>query len=115
MTDPNYSAVQVGGFVQAQTAAAQYVGAHVDELGGADKVAETLFHAAIIGLCFQRGYRRTVREMTFEELDYVADGDRLARLREDQPAIADYIEVNIESAPIRKVLVLIALAMEWVS
>ncbi|HET6611952.1 MAG TPA: hypothetical protein VFG83_08195 [Kofleriaceae bacterium] len=115
MTDPHFTEIQVGGFVQSQTPAAQYVGAHADELGGAEKVAEALFHAAVIGLCFQRGYQRTVREMSFEELDYVASGDREQILREQQPAIADYIEVNIESAPLRKVLVLIALAMEWVS
>lgn len=115
MGDANYSAVMVGGFVQAQGPAAQYISAHATELGGPEGVVNTIFHAAIIGLCFQRANRRTVRRIRFDELDHVASGDREANLRSQQPAVLDYIEVNVEVPAMRQVLTLLALAMELVS
>ena len=115
MTDPNYSAVMVGGFVQAQAPAAQYISAHATELGGPEGVVNTIFHAAIIALCFQRTNRRSVRSIRFDELDHVASGDREATLRSQQPAVLDYIEVNVELPAMKQVLVLLALGMELVS
>ncbi|HLU66234.1 MAG TPA: hypothetical protein VKZ63_08150 [Kofleriaceae bacterium] len=115
MTDPNYSAVMVGGFVQTQGPAAQYISAHAAELGGPEGVVNTIFHAALIAVCFQRTYRRSVRPIRFDELDHVASGDREATLREQQPAVLEYIEANVELPAMRQVLVLLALAMELVS
>jgi hypothetical protein len=115
MSDPNYSAVMVGGFVQTQAPAAQYISAHASELGGPEGVVNTIFHAALISLCFQRANKRSVRSIRFDELDHVATGDREATLREQQPAVLEYIEANIELPEMRKVLVLLALAMELVS
>ena len=115
MADPNYSAVMVGGFVQTQGPAAQYISAHASDLGGPEGVVNTIFHAALIALCFQRANRRTVRAIRFDELDHVASGDREAVLREQQPAVLDYIEANVELAAMKQVLVLLALAMELVS
>ena len=115
MSDPNYSAVMVGGFVQTQRAAANYVSAHETELGGAEGVVNTIFHAALVGLCFQRANNRTVREMQFDDLNSVADGDRDALLKQQQPAVLEYISQNVEEESMRRVLMLIALAMEWVS
>jgi hypothetical protein len=115
MGDPNYSATLVGGFVQSQPNTAHYISAHADELGGAEGVVNTIFHAALIGQCFQRGYGRTVRSMTFAELDYVSDGDREERLKIQQPAVLEFLEANVEHATMKRVLILIALAMEWVS
>jgi hypothetical protein len=115
MTDPNYSAVMVGGFVQAQGPAAQYISAHAAELGGPEGVVNTIFHAALIALCFQRTNRRSVRSIRFDELDHVASGDREANLREQQPAVLDYIEVNVELPAMKQVLMLLALGMELVS
>ena len=42
MSDPNYAAVMVGGFVQVQGALTQYISAHEAELGGADAVTRAL-------------------------------------------------------------------------
>jgi hypothetical protein len=115
MSDPNYSAVMVGGFVQTQPHTAQYITAHADEMGGAEAVVNTLFHAALLGLCFQRANNRTVRTMSFAELDHVADGDREQRLRDCQPALLAYLQTNVEQPVMQRVLMLVALAMDWVS
>lgn len=115
MTDPNYSAVMVGGFVQTQGPAAQYISAHASELGGPEGVVNTIFHAALIALCFQRANRRSVRGIRFDELDAVAAGDREAVLRDQQPAVLEYIEANVELTAMKQVLVLLSLAMELVS
>jgi len=115
MSDANYSAVMVGGFVQTQGPSAQYISAHATELGGPEGVVNTIFHAALIALCFQRANRRSVRRIRFDELDHVAGGDRIADLRAQQPAVLDYIEVNVEVPAMKEVLMLLALAMVLVS
>ncbi len=115
MSDPNYSAVLVGGFVQSQAAVAQYISSYADELGGAEVVVNTIFHAALMGLGFQRTNNQTIREISFDELDKVAEGDREAQLKQLQPALLEFLEANVEDAAMKKVLMLIALAMEWVS
>jgi len=115
MADPNYSAVMVGGFVQTQDPTAKYISAHEQELGGAEGVVNTIFHAALIALCFQRANNRTVRALTFEDLNYVSDGDREARLSKEQPAVLEYLKQNVDNAEMRGLLTLLALAMEWAS
>jgi hypothetical protein len=115
MSDPNYSAVLVGGFVQTQKDAAQYVSAHASDFGGAEGVVNTIFHASLIGLCFQRGYGRTVRALTFDDLDQVSDGDRAARLEQKQPYVKAYIDSNVDDDHMKDVLMLLALAMEAAS
>ena len=115
MKDPNYSAVMVGGFVQTQSIAAQYLSAHEQELGGADGVVTTIFHAALIALCFQRANNRTVCELSFDDLNHVADGDRTAALEKQHPALLEYVNANIEDETMQGLLIHLALAMEWVS
>jgi len=115
MSDPNYSAVIVGSFVQQQAATAQYIGAHADELGGPEGVVNTIFHVALIGEAFKRAHNRSVRSLSFDQLNIVADGDREANLKMRQPSVLEYIEANIEEAEMRSVVILIALAMDWVA
>jgi len=115
MSDPNYSAVLVGSFVQQQRDAAQYVSAHAGEVGGAEGVVNTIFHASLIAQCFQKGYGRSVRALTFADLDHAAADDRETALRTKQPHVLEYITANVENAAIKNVLVLLALAMEWAS
>jgi hypothetical protein len=115
MSDPNYSAVMVGGFVQTQQPTAQYITAHEHELGGTEAVVHTIFHAALLALCYQRANSRSVPEMTFEDLDHVAGGDTADQLANLQPAVFEYINSNVDSPDIRKVLYLVALAMDWAS
>lgn len=115
MADPNYSAVMVGGFVQTQHATAQYISAHEQEIGSTEAIINTIFHAAVIALCYQRANNRSVPEMSFEDLDHVSGEDTAERLENLQPAIHEYINSNVVNEAERKVLYLVALAMDWVS
>ena len=114
MADPSYAQTMVGSWVQTQPAATKYMTAHVKELGGAEAVINMVFHAQLLASCFQRHAGRSVRKMTFEELDRVATGDRDAALKKHQPALFDYLQANVESEEMRKVLTLIALGMDYV-
>jgi hypothetical protein len=113
MAEPNYSAVMVSGFVQSQRAVAHYLTAHARELGGSEGVVHTVFHAALIALCFQRANNRSVRTLSFEDLDRGAGGDQEARLKMAQPFVLDYITTNVELPAMRAILVTLALAMDW--
>lgn len=115
MSDPNYSAVLVGTFVQQQAPTAQYIGAHADELGGPEAVVNTIFHASLISECFKRANNRTVGSISFDQLNIVSDGDRHARLGDRQPAIVGYLEMNVEEKEMRDILALVSLAIDWVS
>jgi len=115
MSDPNYSAVLVGGFVQTQKDVAQYISAHAADVGGAEGVVNTIFHAALIAMCFQRGYGHTVGALTFDDLDHVSRGDRKEQLTKLQPYVLEYIDTNVEGDDMQLILQLLALAMESVS
>lgn len=112
MSDPNYSAVLVGGFVQGQPSITQFVSAHDQELGGADAIVNVIFHAALIAQFFQRGNGRSPRIASFEDLDRVAGGDSLELLSRVQPFVHGFIEENVPHPEARKLLALIALAFD---
>ena len=114
MNDPKYAQTMVGSWVQAQPAATKYMTAHVKELGGAEGVVNTVFHAQLIAACFLRHAGRSVRKMTFAELDFVATDERDENLKKRQPAIWDYLQANVEDVEMRKVLTVIALGMDYV-
>lgn len=114
MADPKYAQTMVGSWVQSQPDAARYVSASAKELGGAEGVVNTVFHCALIAQCFLRHHGRSVRSMRFAELDAVSGGDRDARLRKLQPALADYVEANVEGADMKRTVSLMALAMDYV-
>lgn len=115
MSDPNYSAILVGGFVQSQTPSAQFIGAHDQELGGAESVVNVIFHCAIISTCFQRGAGRTPRTLSYEDLDFAARGKPLDVLAKIQPALADFIKTNIENPKAQELVAMIAVAFDHVS
>ena len=115
MSDPNYTSVLVGGFVQEQPPAAQYISAHAEELGGPEGVVHAIFHASVMGVCFQRAQNRSLPQLSFEELDRAAVEDREALLKQRQPAVLEYVETNVDSAAMRRVLMLVGLAMEAAS
>lgn len=115
MGDPNYSATMIGGFVQTQHPTAQYISAHDQEIGSTEAIMNTIFHASILALCFQRTHNRSVPRMSFEDLNQVAGDDVGERLQNIQPAIHEYIESNVESPTVKQVLYLVALAMESVT
>lgn len=114
MSDPNYSAVMVGGFVQSQTPAAQFIGAHDQELGGAEAVVNVIFHCGLVSACFQRGAGRTPRTLSYEDLDSAARGKPLDNLAKVQPAVADFIKTNIEHAKAQELVAMIALGFHSV-
>ncbi|MCA9675480.1 MAG: hypothetical protein H6709_04770 [Kofleriaceae bacterium] len=115
MSDANYSAVLVGGFVQAQTPTAQFISAHERELGGAESIVNVIFHAALLAQCFQRAGGRSLRPMSYEDLDAASVGDTLATLARRQPSLSDFIVSNVENDEAKKLLALLALAMDGVS
>ena len=115
MSDPNYSAVAVGGFVQGQTPATQYITAHEPELGNAEGIVSVIFHAALLSQCFERANGRSIRMISYEDLDSVATGDPLPILAKRQPALSDFIVSNIEHKEAQKLLALLALAMDHIS
>ena len=112
MKDPNYSAVMVGGFVQTHHPTAQYISAYEQELGSTETIINVIFQASLVGLCFQRAHNQSVPRMSFRDLDEVSGEDTAERLKERQPAIREYIDSNVEHPTARKVLYLIALAMD---
>ena len=112
MSDPNYSAVLVGGFVQGQPPIIQFVSAHDVELGGADAIVNVIFHAALIAQCYARGNGRSVRVVSFDDLDRASGGDTLALLESAQPFIHGFIEENVQHPEAKRLLALISLAMD---
>jgi len=114
MSDPNYSAVLVGGFVQGQSPVAQFISAHERELGGAEAIVNVIFHCALVAQCFQRNGGR-VRTLSYEDLDGAATGEPLARLAAAQPPLHEFIEANIESVDAQKLVAMIALAIDGMS
>jgi hypothetical protein len=115
MSDPNYSAVMVGGFVQRQTPACNFISAHESELGGAEAIIGVIFHCALVEQCFARGAGRQPRPMSYDDLDGVAGGDSLAKLTKLQPAVAEFIESNLEHPGARQLVALMALAIDQIA
>lgn len=114
MSDPNYSAVLVGGFVQSQTQVAQFISAHDHELGGAEAIVNVIFHCALVAQCFQRNGGR-VRMLSYEDLDGAATGEPLARLEQAQPPLHEFILANVENIAAQKLVAMIALAIDGMS
>jgi hypothetical protein len=114
MSDPNYSAVLVGGFVQSQTQVAQFISAHDQELGGAEAIVNVIFHCALVAQCFQRNGGR-VRTLSYQDLDDAARGEPLPRLEAVQLPLHEFIKANIEHEEAQKLVAMIALAIHGMS
>jgi hypothetical protein len=114
MSDPNYSAVLVGGFVQNQTPVAQFISAHERELGGAEAIVNVIFHCALVAQCFQRNGGR-IRTLSYQDLDDAARGEPMVRLETAQPPLHEFIKANIEQEETQKLVAMIALAIHSMS
>jgi hypothetical protein len=110
MSDPNYSAVLVGGFVQSQTPVAQFISAHEGDLGGAEAIVNVIFHCALVAQCFARAGAR-VRTLSYEDLDAAARGEPLVRLEKAQLPLHEFIKANVENVEAQKLVAMIALAI----
>ena len=111
MSDPNYSAVLVGGFVQNQTPVSQFISAHERELGGAEAIVNVIFHCALVAQCFQRAGGR-IRTLSYEDLDAAARGEPLVRLKKAQLPVHEFICANVENVEAQKLIAMIALAID---
>lgn len=114
MSDPNYSAVLVGGFVQQQTPVAQFISAHERELGGAEAIVNVIFHCALVAQCYQRNGGR-LRTLSYEDLDAAARGEPLVRLAKAQLPVHEFICANVENVEAQKLIAMIALAIDAAS
>jgi hypothetical protein len=110
MSDPNYSAVLVGGFVQSQTPIAQFISAHESDLGGAEAIVSVIFHCALVAQCFQRAGGK-IRTLSYEDLDAAARGEPLVRLEKAQLPLHEFIKANVENVEAQKLVAMIALAI----
>jgi len=111
MSDPNYSAVLVGGFVQSQEQVAQFISAHERELGGAEAIVNVIFHCALVATAFQRAGAR-VRTMSYEDLDAAARGVPLSNLEKKQLPLHEFICANVENVEAQNLIAMIALAID---
>ena len=114
MSEANYSAVLVGGFVQSQTPISNFISAHERELGGAEAIVNVIFHCALVAQCYQRNGGR-VRTLSYEDLDAAARGEPLARLAAAQLPLHEFIKANIENEEAQKLVAMIALAIDGMS
>src|SRR4051812_5095944 len=114
MSDPNYSAVLVGGFVQTQTQVSQFISAHDQELGGAEAIVNVIFHCALVAQCFQRN-GGPVRALSYEDLDGAGTSEPLARLEKSQLPLHEFILANVEQVEAQKLVAMIALAIDGMS
>jgi hypothetical protein len=114
MSDANYSAELVGGFVQNQKPVAQFISAHERELGGAEAIVNVIFHCALVAQCFRRNGGK-VRTLSYEDLDAAARGEPLARLAEAQLPLHEFIQANIEHPEAQTLVAMIALAIDSIS
>lgn len=111
MSDPNYSAVLVGGFVQSQTPVAQFISAHEGDLGGAEAIVNVIFHCALVAQCFQRA-GAPVRTLSYEDLDAAARGKPLAKLEKAQLPLHEFIKANVEHEGAQELVAMVALAID---
>ena len=114
MSDPNYSSILVGGFVQTQTPVAQFISAHERELGGAEAIINVIFHCALIAEAYKRNGGK-VRELSYEDLDAAARGEPLKRLHKAQLPLHEFIKANVENEEAQKLIAMIALAIDGMS
>jgi hypothetical protein len=82
----------VGTFIQTQPMIGHYVQAHAKDLG-LEGVVLTLLHVAIIAACIERARGRDLRKLTSKQLDLVT---KEKRTLDDEPALASYLESNLD-------------------
>lgn len=112
-SDPTYTQLAVGSFVQSQPDVSRYITANTETLGG-EGVIHAVFHAEVMADCFRRHLDQPVPPVSFAALDAAASGggEAVARFREVQPALSGYLDSNVDEQSVREVLALIGLAFD---
>lgn len=115
MRDPSYAQIAIGSFAQAHPDVGRFITAHLDELGSGEAVMHCVFHAEVLNECFRRHTGRSLTPVGFEALDQASRGQPPEKLAAAQPALAAYIASNVETEAMRRLLSLVALAMDEMS
>ncbi|MGF1468934.1 MAG: hypothetical protein ACFCGT_22645 [Sandaracinaceae bacterium] len=111
MSEPTYGQVAVGTFAQAHPDVGSFITAHLDDLGGGEAVIHAVFHAEVVHRCLQQHRGRHLPPVTFPMLDEASVGDPRGRLATAEPALAAYLEANVEGEAMRRLLALVTLAL----
>mgnify|MGYP001076975577 CR=1 FL=1 len=109
MKEPTYAQLAVGNFVQAQPHVSKYLTAKMERLGGGEAVIHAVFHAEVLAECI-RNHHGAERTVSFARLDETSGLDPVGRLQEQEPALAAYLEGNVE-ARMRGVIAHVGLAL----
>ncbi|MEM9067669.1 MAG: hypothetical protein AAGE52_04160 [Myxococcota bacterium] len=110
LSDPQYTQIAVGRFVQTQPQVSQFLSARAAKIGG-EAVITAVFHAEVVSECLRRHFQRSeLPPIGFGELNAAA-ADSMKRLEEGEPAIANYLASNVEEAELRGVVALVAVAL----
>jgi hypothetical protein len=112
MSDPQFTQVAVGHFVQSQPDLASYLSSRGPKIGGAQGVLEVAFHAELLSECLRQAYgRQDLPRVPFRLLERTSKGDPLAEFTAGEPALASYVASNVEREVIRLELCRIGLAL----
>ncbi|MCA9601151.1 MAG: hypothetical protein R3A78_03795 [Polyangiales bacterium] len=114
MANPSFAQVAIGTFVERHPDAGRFVSLQAKELGGSESVVHVIFHAQVISECFRQHTGNEVPTLTFALLDAATRPDPLAALGKSEPALRDYLEANVDQAPVRTSVAHLALAMRGV-
>lgn len=110
LSDPQYTQLAVGRFVESQPQVSRFLSARASTIGG-EAVIVAAFHAELVSECLRRHWARSELPLIgFAELDAAAV-DSVERLAAQEPALANYLATNVEGDPLREVLALVALAL----
>lgn len=112
MSDPHFAQLAIGGFAQSHPDVGRFITAHLRELGSGEAVMHAVFHAEVLGRCFEKHGGRPLDPIGYVVLDAVAKGDTVEAFTRSQPALASYVASNVESDPMRRLLSLVGLAMD---
>jgi hypothetical protein len=112
MQDPAYAQVAIGAFIEAHPEASRFVALKMTARGGAEAAMHALFHAQVVAECVAR-HRGVdaLAPLCFADLDAVAEDARGAGLAAKEPALAGYLQSNIDEPKTEGVIAHLALAL----
>ncbi len=112
LSDPAYTQLSVGSFVEEQPDISRFLSAKMQRIGGGQAVIVACFHAQVLSECLRRDRGIEVLErVNFATLDEVSGEERLKALQEEEPALADYVISNVEEEALRDGVAHVGLAL----
>ncbi|MEM7448558.1 MAG: hypothetical protein AAF355_09980 [Myxococcota bacterium] len=111
LADPSYTQLAVAHFIESQPHASRYLSLRLEQEGPA-QLMHAVFHAEVIVECLREGFGREVGVVDFEDLDSACRvEDSLLWFHENEPALASYLQANIDSEPIQECLRTVGIAL----